>query len=63
MREERFCAILFQAARKWLILNGEILDGSIEHARKTNGEAHRRTLKHFFAPSIQRLRATECTSM
>jgi len=35
MREGRFCAILFQTARKSLILNGEMSEWSIEHAWKT----------------------------
>ena len=34
MREGGFCAILFQAARKSLILNGEMSEWSIEHAWK-----------------------------
>jgi len=36
MREGRFCAILFQTARKCLILNGEMSEWSIEHAWKAN---------------------------
>jgi len=34
MREGRFCATLFLAARKLLILNGEMSEWSIEHAWK-----------------------------
>jgi hypothetical protein len=34
MREGGFCAILFQGARKSLILNGEMSEWSIEHAWK-----------------------------
>jgi len=34
MREGGFCATLFQAARKSLILNGEMSEWSIEHAWK-----------------------------
>jgi hypothetical protein len=34
VREGAFCAILFQAARKLLILNGEMSEWSIEHAWK-----------------------------
>src|SRR6476659_1153229 len=34
MREGRFCAILFQTARKWLILNGEMSEWLKEHAWK-----------------------------
>jgi hypothetical protein len=33
--EGGFCATLFQAARKSLILNGEMSEWSIEHAWKT----------------------------
>jgi len=36
MREGRFCAILFQTARKWLILNGEMSEWLKEHAWKAN---------------------------
>jgi hypothetical protein len=35
MREGGFCAILIQAARKSLNLNGEMSEWSIEHAWKT----------------------------
>jgi hypothetical protein len=45
MREGRFCAILFQAARNSLILNGEMSEWSIEHAWKsdlfTRADAHK----------------------
>src|SRR3954468_3958172 len=44
MREGGFCAILFQAARKSSILNGEMSEWSIEHAWKltavTRADAH-----------------------
>jgi hypothetical protein len=50
MREGGFCAILIQAARKSLILNGEMSEWSIEHAWKaipaTLNERHQSTSAH-----------------
>jgi len=36
MREGRLCAVLFQAARKSLILHGDMSEWLKEHAWKTN---------------------------
>jgi len=50
MREGRFCAILFQAARKSLILNGEMSEWLKEHAWKliplARADAHRNAPTH-----------------
>ena len=51
MREGGFCAILIQAARNSLILNGEMSEWSIEHAWKLNpparADAHQIPPTHF----------------
>ena len=50
MREGGFCAILFQAARKSLILNGEMSEWLKEHAWKliplARADAHRNPPTH-----------------
>jgi len=45
MREGGFCATLFQAARKSLILNGEMSEWSIEHAWKTKRASDAKSLR------------------
>jgi hypothetical protein len=51
MRGGRFCATLFQTARKSLILNGEMSEWLKEHAWKlipfARADAHRNALTHF----------------
>jgi hypothetical protein len=51
IREGAFCATLFQAVRKSLILNGEILERSIRHAWKSTpaarADAHQIRPTHF----------------
>jgi len=62
--EGGFCATLFQAARKPLILKRRDV-GVVDRARLESdfGEAHRATLKHIVAQSIQRLAALKRSSM
>jgi len=46
VREGGFCAILFQAARKSLILNGEMSEWLKEHAWKANPESPTERYRH-----------------
>src|SRR5262245_33863326 len=44
--KEGFCVILFQSARKSLILNGEMSEWSIEHAWKSDSSTRSKSQQH-----------------